>query len=374
MKIFQAMELNRLFDTLHESGYDIVGPRYHNEAIIYANISSPHELPQGYSDEQEPQHYKLNQNGHNLYFDHAVGPQSWKKYLFPPQLKMFSTKREGNTFDIIPTEHEFKPIAFLGVRPCELAALHIQDKVFIEDNHKDSYYLKQREKSLLIAVNCTRSVSTCFCASMDTGPKAKEGYDISLTEVENDGAHYFLIDSKSKKGEAIINAFASKIPLNDASPEEIKVADNMIDRNAGSQKRSINKDNMKGLLQTNATSTQWDEIATRCLSCANCTLVCPTCFCSTVEDITDLTGDHSERWRKWESCFTYEFSTVHGKPVRSEIKSKYRQWMTHKLDTWHDQFGTSGCVGCGRCITWCPTGIDITAEAGKMELTGRNSK
>lgn len=367
MKIFQATELNHLFSALHESGYDVIGPKFYNEAIIYAKISSPIELPQGYTDEQEPQHYRLKKDGHNLYFNYAVGPQSWKKYLFPPQLKMFSTKKGGDTFDIIPTEHEFKPLAFFGVRPCELAALHIQDDIFTGESHKDSYYQEQREKSIVITVNCTRSASTCFCASMDTGPRAKGGYDISLTEVENDGAHYFLIDAKSEKGEKIMGPLGSKTALNDASHEEIKTADELIERNAGSQKRSINKEGMKGLLQANATSARWDEIASRCLSCANCTLVCPTCFCSTVEDTTDLTGDHSERWRKWESCFTYEFSTVHSKPVRSTITAQYRQWMTHKLDTWYDQFGTSGCVGCGRCITWCPTGIDITAEAGKME-------
>lgn len=368
MKIFQATELNHLFSALHESGYDIIGPAFHNEAVIYAKISSPIELPQGYTDEQEPQHYRLIKDHSNSYFKYAVGPQSWKKYLFPPQLKMFSTKQEGETFDIIPMEHEFRPLAFLGVRPCELAALHIQDKVFTGDSYKDSYYLEQREKSLVITVNCTRSVSTCFCASMDTGPRAKSGYDISLTEVENDGAHYFLIDAKSEKGENILKSFSSKVSLKDASSDEVGIADDLIEKNAISQQRLLNKEGMKGLLQANATSAQWDEIATRCLSCANCTLVCPTCFCSTVEDVTDLTGDHSERWRKWESCFTYEFSTVHTKPVRSTITAKYRQWMTHKLDTWYDQFDSSGCVGCGRCITWCPTGIDITAEARKMEL------
>jgi ferredoxin len=190
--------------------------------------------------------------------------------------------------------------------------------------------------------------------------------------VENDGAHYFLIDAKSEKGENILESFALKVSLKDASTDEVGIADDLIEKNAISQQRSLNKEGMKGLLQANATSAQWDEIASRCLSCANCTLVCPTCFCSTVEDITDLTGDHSERWRKWESCFTYEFSTVHTKPVRSTITAKYRQWMTHKLDTWYDQFDSSGCIGCGRCITWCPTGIDITAEARKMEL-GRAS-
>ncbi len=109
----------------------------------------------------------------------------------------------------------------------------------------------------------------------------------------------------------------------------------------------------------------WDDIAARCLACTNCTLVCPTCFCSTVEDATDLLGT-ATRTRRWDSCFSSDFSNLHGHPVRSSTRSKYRQWMTHKLSYWYDQFGMSGCVGCGRCITWCPVAIDITAEMAQL--------
>jgi Fe-S oxidoreductase len=91
-------------------------------------------------------------------------------------------------------------------------------------------------------------------------------------------------------------------------------------------------------------------------------MVCPTCFCTSVEETNDLTGTESSRSRRWDSCFTMDFSYIHGGSVRNSPKSRYRQWMTHKLSTWVDQFGTSGCVGCGRCITWCPVGIDITEE------------
>jgi Fe-S-cluster-containing hydrogenase component 2 len=120
------------------------------------------------------------------------------------------------------------------------------------------------------------------------------------------------------------------------------------------------------LLARNLEHPRWDDVASRCLACANCTMACPTCFCSTVEDTTDLTGDHAERWRSWDSCFTMDFSHVHGGSVRTSTRARYRQWLTHKLSTWHAQFGTSGCVGCGRCITWCPVAIDLTQEVAAI--------
>jgi ferredoxin len=130
--------------------------------------------------------------------------------------------------------------------------------------------------------------------------------------------------------------------------------------------RHLETDGLPELLKDQLEHPQWDDIAKRCLACANCTMVCPTCFCSTVEDITDLTGEHAERWRRWDSCFSTDFTKIAGGNIRMSTKTRYRQWMTHKLSNWLDQFGTFGCVGCGRCITWCPAGIDITAEAAVM--------
>jgi sulfhydrogenase subunit beta (sulfur reductase) len=127
--------------------------------------------------------------------------------------------------------------------------------------------------------------------------------------------------------------------------------------------RTLDTEGLKDVLSRNFDSLHWEEIAKRCLSCGNCTMVCPTCFCASVEDSSDLTGQKAERVRKWDSCFSRDFSYIHGGQIRSSVMSRYRQWMTHKLGYWQDQFGSSGCVGCGRCITWCPVGIDITEEA-----------
>lgn len=136
----------------------------------------------------------------------------------------------------------------------------------------------------------------------------------------------------------------------------------MVARTAETLTRTLDTDGIRDLLFDNLDHPRWDEVASRCLACTNCTLVCPTCFCSTVEDTTDLTGGVAERWQTWDSCFTMDFSYIHGGSVRKTHRARYRQWLTHKLASWIDQFGTSGCVGCGRCITWCPVGIDLTEE------------
>ena len=117
------------------------------------------------------------------------------------------------------------------------------------------------------------------------------------------------------------------------------------------------------LLLRNLAHPRWKDVARRCLTCGNCTMVCPTCFCTTVEDASDLSGQRVSRSQRWDSCFDLQFTNLHGGSIRSSTQSRYRQWISHKLSTWHDQFGGSGCVGCGRCIVWCPVGIDITAEA-----------
>jgi ferredoxin len=133
--------------------------------------------------------------------------------------------------------------------------------------------------------------------------------------------------------------------------------------------RSLDTDGIRDLLFSNLEHPRWQQVADRCLSCANCTLVCPTCFCSSVSDVADLSGDHASRERQWASCFTLEHSQMHGGNARPTVASRYRQWLTHKLAGWIDQFGSSGCTGCGRCITWCPVGIDLTAEVAAIRET-----
>jgi Fe-S-cluster-containing hydrogenase component 2 len=131
-------------------------------------------------------------------------------------------------------------------------------------------------------------------------------------------------------------------------------------------RRRLDTRGIRDLLLGNLEHERWDQVAGRCLSCANCTMVCPTCFCSSVQEVADLTGDTARREHVWGSCFNDEHPYMNSGAVRKSIKARYRQWLTHKLAGWIDQFGTSGCVGCGRCITWCPVGIDLTEEVAAI--------
>lgn len=351
-------------------GYTIVGPTIRDGAIVYDAVNHADDLPIGWTDEQEAGTYRLKQRNDQALFGYVLGPYSWKKFLFPPTVRLFSARRTADGFELEygsphlnpPSSLPPPPYAFVGVRSCELHALAIQDKIFSGGEYIDPFYKSLRKQSLIIAVNCGQAGGTCFCVSMQTGPRATKGFDLSLTEVIIEIGHFFVVEVGTDRGSEILR----KIPHQPATDIEIEAAERVVQIAADEMGRWIDTDGIKELLYENFEHPRWDEVANRCLTCANCTMVCPTCFCSTVEDVTDLTGDHAERWRRWDSCFTMDFSYIHGGSIRPSVKARYRQWMTHKLASWIDQFGMSGCVGCGRCITWCPVGIDITEEVNAI--------
>jgi len=358
-RVLERPELGRLLEILKGRGYTVVGPTVREGAIVYDAISTIEELPAGWTDEQGPGTYRLKKRDDPALFGYVVGPHSWKKFLFPPEMRLFSARRTGASFRIEPPEGPPPRYAFLGVRACELAAIAVQDRVFMGGDRVDPTYQSRREGAFLIAVNCGQAGGTCFCVSMKTGPRARSGFDLVLTEILEEGRHEFVIESGSPEGSEVLAALGGREA---AAPDHARV-DRAEARAAGQMGREMETEGIRELLYRNLEHPRWDAVAARCLACANCTMACPTCFCSTVEDTSDLSGEHAERWRKWDSCFTMDFSYLHGGSLRSSTKARYRQWMTHKLGTWFDQFGTSGCVGCGRCITWCPVGIDLTEEA-----------
>jgi sulfhydrogenase subunit beta (sulfur reductase) len=361
--------LQQLLDTLGRRGYRVVGPTVRDRAIVYDDLTSLADVPVGWTDEQDGGTYRLKRRNDEALFGYTVGPDSWKKFLHPPVARLWQAKPGGNGFQMMEEPEGVAKFAFIGVRPCEIHAIAIQDKVFLNGEYRDPLYQARRQDLFIVALNCGHAGGTCFCVSMNTGPKAKFGFDLALTEVLEADRHYFVVEIGTELGAEILR----EVPHEAATEEEKAAAERIVAKTASEMGRAMDTRDIEDLFHRNYENPRWDDVAKRCLTCGNCTMVCPTCFCTTVEDITDLTGDHAERWRRWDSCFTMDFSYIHGGSVRASPMARYRQWITHKLAGWIDQFGTSGCVGCGRCITWCPVAIDITEEVRAIQQSEQRS-
>jgi len=361
--------LQRVIDALVNCGYRVIAPTVRDGAIVYDTVAVLDDLPVGWTDRQDAGLYRLEPRADAALFGYAVGPHSWKRFLHPPIERLWQARRAGDGFSVIENDEAVEPLAFVGVRACELRAIAIHDRVFLSGPFGDKPYKVRRDHAFIVAVNCGQAGGTCFCVSMDAGPKVEVGFDLALTELIEEGRHLFVMEVGSAAGVDLVR----DLPHRPASAEEIAAAERIVDCTRGQMGRQLDTDGLKELLQNNPDHPRWDEIAGRCLTCGNCTNVCPTCFCTTVEDTTDLSGATAERVRRWDSCFTLDFSYIHGGSVRNSARSRYRQWMTHKLAHWIDQFGSSGCVGCGRCITWCPVGIDITEEAAAIRASPETS-
>jgi ferredoxin len=353
--------LDELFAALGRRGYTVLGPTVQEQAIVYGEIERCADLPVGWTDEQDGGHYRLRRRDDEALFGYNVGPHSWKRYQLPPQVRLWRASRgpDGALTQVAEAPRKAPRYAFVGVRSCELKAMGVLDRVLLGGAHPDPGDRARREDVFVLAVQCGQAGGTCFCVSMGTGPTAESGYDIALTEVLDGAEHYFVLDVGSELGAEVL----AELPHASAAAGEREAASAAHARAAAQMGRELDVEDIRDLLYRNFENPRWDDVAERCLSCGNCTMVCPTCFCTTVEDTTDLAGETVEREQRWDSCFTVDYSHIHGGAVRGSTRARYRQWMTHKLATWIDQFGSSGCVGCGRCITWCPVGIDITEEA-----------
>lgn len=363
--VLEVKDLPKLHQVLVSNGYKVLGPVVRDGAIVYEELTGTDQLPAGWVDEQEPGRYRLRQTGDGTIFGYTVGMTPWKKYLHVSSQPLWKLRREGEGWTEEQSTHGApEKNALLGVRPCELRAIEIQDRVKLGGPFRDFFYKARRENTFLVVVNCTRAGNTCFCASLKTGPGATSGFDLAMTEMqeEDGGRHYFVMESGSERGAAVL----AELPHREASAQEAGKAQEAVDRASGRMGRTMDTSGLKELLLRNYDHSEWEKAGSRCLTCGSCTFACPTCFCTTMFEYTDVTGRISHACKRWDSCFTLDFSYIHGGSVRTSAKSRYRQWLTHKFANWIDQFGTHGCVGCGRCITWCPAGIDITAEVQEI--------
>jgi ferredoxin len=351
--------LQSLLDLLLAEGYATIGPVAKDGAIQYRPVSQVSELPRGVEVEQAPGSYRLSQEEGERLFDWANGPQALKPFLFAPREPLWrATRGEDGGLKFEPVLPDPEPTAVIGLRACDLAALALQDKHFLGGAASDPHYQARREGLLAIGVDCSHPAATCFCASTGDGPSLSSGFDIGLSELD-DG---FLLRSGTPRGKRLLAKLdlkpASKVQLNrQAKAEQVAIK---------AQKKGLPSRNLQGALFSRLATEHWEAVAKRCLACGNCTAVCPSCFCYSVHAEPSLDGAVSEQVRQWDSCFSEGHSAMHRHPVRPDILTRYRQWVTHKLGGWHAQYGRSGCVGCGRCISWCPAAIDIRDEVERV--------
>jgi len=364
-----AADLEQLIATLTQRGYRVVGPVLQDDAIVYDELASASQLPAGVKDVQAPGKYRLEKRADEAVFGFVVGPHAFKKYFLPPREPLFQLRKKGQSWENLTTGTDAAPLALFGARSCEILAMNIQDQVLKEGPHPDPGYTRRRSSAFVVAVTCIEPAASCFCTSMGGGPRPHGDFDLALTELlpRAGSQHAFYVEIGSELGAKVL----AECDTDPADAENDRAAQ-MVELTATAAiERRFNTEGIRDLLQNNLEHPRWDVVAERCLSCSSCTLVCPTCFCTRVDDTTDLAGEVATRTRSWDSCFSLEFSHMHGGSARTSVKARYRQWLTHKLSSWFDQFGSSGCVGCGRCITWCPAGIDITEEVAAIRATAQ---
>lgn len=360
-------QLQELITALIQAGYSCVGPQARDGAIVYDTFTDIQQLPWGLRDYQTPGEYRLEKIPEQEAFAFSNGPQAIKPLLFKSRETVWQVKRDdAGKLAFIPTNTDAQLVAVIGARACDIAGMLIQDKVFIKDTHVDIRYRARREKLFIVGINCTYSSNNCFCVSAGTGPNITNNYDILMTELFNG----FVIVSGSEKGQKIIH----QLDLKPATKSQLEQAPERVEKAAQMQTKQIpfnNSFQLRTQLFNNLEHPRWAEVADRCLSCGNCVQVCPTCFCHSEVEKPALDGHSSEHQREWDSCFSSGHSYLNKQVLRDDTRKQYRQWLTHKVGSWHDQFDTSGCVGCGRCITACPVGIDLTEELAA--ITGESN-
>lgn len=353
--------LDALIRYLATSGYIVWGPVVESAAVRFKPIQTLDDVALGAGSRQEAGHYELT-NAKGGVFGQGPGANSLKELLFPPRRQVWAAAIENGRVLFREPGDRAPAQAVIGARPCDLAAVRVQDRVFLDGPYIDPDYLARRERLFVVVADCTQHVATCFCTSFGAGPKAGGGYDLAVTEISSGPGSLLVGRIGSESGERTLR----RVPHRPATPAEIQTADELPRRAAASMNKGIDPDSAPRMLARNLENPLWDEIAERCLACASCTLVCPTCFCTSTADDLSLDGRSASHSRRWDSCFSLDFSFMGGAPVRQSVASRYRQWLTHKLSSWVDQFGMIGCVGCGRCITWCPAGIDIREEVAAL--------
>lgn len=355
--------LHRLVAALTERFDEVIGPVVADGVIRLRPIASAGDLAVGVADEQEAATYRLATTGSELHFSYGLGPDSLKSIVHPPRSPVWTMHRRDGSLLVNSAPLDATTRAVIGARACDLRALDVLERTQTGGPHVDPAFRARRAGLFIVAVDCTHPSATCFCDNAGGARAADDGYDLALTEFADPATGVtYLVRCGTDRGRELVD----ELDLEAAPDQLVRTVRLDLDAAAVRSVRELPDDAAE--VVRDVEHPHWAAVGERCLTCGNCTAVCPTCFCTDMDDAVSLDGESSTRTRVWDTCFSMEYSHLGVGPHRASPSSRYRQWLSHKLGTWHDQFGESGCVGCGRCITWCPVGIDLTAE---VEALGR---
>ena len=356
--------LDALVSRLVSLGYKVVGPTVRDGAIVLAELSTADQFPRGVRDVQAPGRYRLEQRDDDARFGHVAGPRSFKQELYPPVLTLLHARRNGNGgFHSSATSPRTRARSRSSARApatsprsasrtacwprARTPTTTTRGGAGARSRRRE---LRRVRQLLLLHLDGRRAAGRAR-----PRPRPDRGDRRRRASLPRRGR--LRSRRRGARGAAVA---ARQRGRRDAAPQAAHanaVATQSASLDADGRARAAAREPRPPALRRGRRPLP----RVRQLH-----LVCPTCFCVGVEDHTDLTGADATRLRVWDSCFTPSHSDLHGGGVRRTTRARYRQWITHKLATWHDQFGTSGCVGCGRCITWCPVGIDITEEVAAI--------
>lgn len=283
-----------------------------------------------------------------------------KKFFYPQRETLLTYDEDG--VRVVEPDSVFQII--FGVHPCDLAGLGIMDTIF-EAGPSDMHYVKRRQQSLIIGLSCMPD-KFCFCDSMGTSCPTK-GYDIFLTDIEDE----FFLQVETAHGQRFLSEFHHLLsPVTESDKDRYK--EFWIERDKAFT-NGFAPDNLRATLDMEWDNPIWEELGKRCLSCGNCTPVCPTCYCFDLVDIANLNGQAGERQREWDSCQFSGFAQVAGDyNFRPTPVDRLKFWYRHKLHGFDDPYGFKTCVGCGRCTVSCPSGIDDLVDVVKRLQSKKN--
>jgi sulfhydrogenase subunit beta (sulfur reductase) len=287
-----------------------------------------------------------------------------KEYLFPLQ-------ELAAVFPDPVEPPEIKPFAVFGLKDCDLRSIEVLDKVFLEDEFKDPFYVARRDNMFIISTDCFDPAESCFCNIMGGGPFPQKGFDLNLSQVEGG----FLVEVGSKKGQEFV---ANNAQLFTAPPEDAVEQRNKIRAEA---KSTLEKQNARlewekpigRMMHETWDSQVYDEEAKSCVECQACTRVCPTCHCFFLYDTKQ--ADYFGKMKMWDGCMRMSYAAVAGgENPRKLLGGRLRHRLMHKFAYFFDRYGIDMCVGCGRCIDAESGAVDIRRILDKLSEELRDKK